>query len=260
MSNQKFKYLYGPVFSWRLGRSLGIDPIATPVKTCNFNCKYCQLGPTEHLLCERQIFVETKALVAEFQKWPAMELDYLTFSGHGEPTLAANLGEMIRALRAVRQEKIAVITNSGLIYRSDVRADLALADFVLLKLDGFNDEMLTIVDRPHPEIHFEQIREGIKMFRTAFKGKLALQLMFIKENRNYAPEMAAMVRDLGADEIELNTPLRPSAAPPLTDEEMQTVKKSFLGLPVSTVYENKRATIDPLDEEDTQRRHGNFRS
>ncbi len=135
---QSFQYIFGPVYSWRLGNSLGIDPLSSPDKICNMDCIYCQLGKTAQLTHERKIYVPLEALMDEIRQIPLDLADYITFSGRGEPTLALNLGEMIRGVKAARPEKVAVITNSSLMHLQAVRDDLMAADFVLAKLDAGN--------------------------------------------------------------------------------------------------------------------------
>jgi len=255
MNKSKFKYIYGPVASWRLGMSLGIDPISQPQKICNFDCVYCQLGKTDVLTNERKIYVPAAEILKEICALPPTKLDYLTFSGRGEPTLAKNLGEMILALRPLKLAKIAVITNSLLLDQVDVRLDLALADFVLAKLDACNPETFAGVNRPQQAKHFSSMVDGLKEFRRIFKGRLALQLMFIDANKDRAQDMAAVAREINADEVELNTPLRPSGVVPLTEAQLEDIKKAFSGLPAKTVYEAERKSFKPLDEQDTVRRH-----
>src|SRR3989338_1906861 len=132
---QTYQHIYGPVYSWRLGMSLGIDPISIDKKICNFDCVYCQLGRTKEFTEERKIFIPTNDILREVQILPYIPIDHLTLSGRGEPTLAKNLGAMILGLRETSDEKIAVITNSSLLHRDDVQADLLLADYVIAKLD-----------------------------------------------------------------------------------------------------------------------------
>ncbi len=255
----KFKYIYGPVYSWRLGMSLGIDPLSDKSKICNMDCIYCQLGKTVHWSNKRQEFVATQEIIDEIKALPKMELDYITFSGRGEPTLAANLGEMITAIRKIRSEKIAVITNSILLDDPDVRKDLNLADFVLAKLDACDDETLKSVDRVMQDISFEKIVGGIKKFRKDFNGKLALQIMFVEANKDHALRLAAIAKSLGADEVEINTPLRPSGVLPLSACELLEIKKYFSGQNVKTVYEMEKKNVVPLNERETIKRHGNYK-
>ena len=254
-----FRYIFGPVYSWRLGVSLGIDPVSDKSKLCNFDCVYCQLGDTPVLTVERKVYVPTAEVVEEIKDLPDVQIDHLTFSGRGEPTLAANLGEMIRALRKIRREKIAVITNSSLMDHEDVRQDLALADYILAKLDVCDQYSLGQINRAVHKVDFRNIVAGIQIFRKRFKGKLALQLMFIEDNKPFARQLAELARSINADEVQINTPLRPSAVRPLTREELDEIKICFSGLPAVTVYEKERKSYIPLNEAATKKRHGNYR-
>jgi len=239
---------------------LGIDPISRPEKVCNLDCVYCQLGKTDLLTSERKVYVPTAEIVAEVCSLRNIKLDYLTFSGRGEPTLAANLGEMVTALRqSGRKENIAVITNSVLMGRADVRRELALADFVLAKLDACDNTTFGCVNRPVQQANFDNIIKGLTDFRREFSGKLSLQIMFIAANQDTAIKMARLVKGIAADAIEINTPLRPSGVKPLDERQLNEIKKIFAGLPAKTVYEAERKSIQPLDENDTVKRHGDYR-
>lgn len=247
--------IYGPVSSWRLGRSLGIDVLNTPRKVCSFNCVYCQLGETTRFVLEREEFVGLEQLAREIRSVGQVEADYATFSGMGEPTLAGNLGEAIQLVRSILDLPIAVLTNSSLMFREDVRQELTHADTVVAKLDVPGEELLAIVNRPAPELRFAQIAAGIRRFRDEYRGKLALQLMFIEANKNYASEMAALVRQISPEEVQVNTPLRPCAVRPLTPESIAKVKGEFAGFPdVMTVYEAGKCEAWPFDLAETLRR------
>ena len=259
MTQKQFKYIYGPVHSWRLGMSLGIDPLSQKGKVCNFDCLYCQLGRTARFSAQRQAFVPTQAVLEEIQSLPPLPIDYYTFSGRGEPTLAQNLGEMIQAVRAQTKGRIAVITNAALINQREVREDLSSADFVLAKLDAWDQSSFTDVDIPAEGIRLRDIVEGIKSFKRLFTGRLALQIMFIEQNKAHAREIAQIAREINPDEIQINTPLRPSAARPLGKEDLTLIKACFEGLPAVSVYEAERKMVEPWDARQTLRRHGNSR-
>lgn len=259
MAFQKFKYIYGPVSSWRLGVSLGIDPLSTKGKTCNFDCIYCQLGKTAHFENERKIFVPVSRLLEEIGTVPSdLKIDYLTFSGRGEPTLAKNLGDMIRSLRKIRTEKIAVITNSSLMYDQDVRGDLLGADFVLAKLDAYSQETFKTIGRVIEGVNFNVIIDGIKDFKSLFKGRLALQIMMIEENKKYVSAIARIAKYINPDEIELNTPLRPSPVKPLSKDELDGLKSYFKDFRVVTAYDDEKKEVEPFDKKETAKRHGNY--
>ncbi len=259
MVQKQFKYIYGPVYSWRLGMSLGIDPVTAKGKICNFDCVYCQLGRTAEFHSAREVFVPTREIMREIESLPAIPIDHYTFSGRGEPTLAKNLGQMIRALRAAQRGKIAVITNAALIDQRGVREDLASADFVLAKLDAWDENSLKEIDIPARGIQFSRIVSGLKAFKRQFGGKLALQIMFMEHNKSHAQDIAQIAREINPDEIQINTPLRLSAVKPLGMEELSQIKKCFQGLPVVSVDEAQKKEVSPFDDHDTIRRHGNFR-
>lgn len=257
---KKFKYIYGPVSSWRLGSSLGVDPLSQADKICTFDCSYCQIGETRLFNPGRKIFVSTNAIVKEVALLPKnAKIDYITFSGKGEPTLAKNLGNIIKQIRKIRKEKIAVITNASLINKSDVQEDLLLADFVILKLDANAEDLFMDINKPDPGIRFGDIVKGIKRFSEAYRRRLALQIMFIGKNKAYAREIVKMAQKLGIKEVQLNTPLRGCAEKPLSKSEMSDIKKYFKGIKISSVYDAKRKEVKPLDKEDTEKRHGRDR-
>lgn len=259
MAEGKFKYIYGPVYSWRMGMSLGIDPISTEKKVCNFDCIYCQLGRTGRVLNGRKEFVSVDDIIEEIKSLPPVHIDYYTFSGRGEPTLAKNLGVMIKAVREATKGKIAVITNAALMDDGQVQDDLMLADFVLAKLDACDEHSLRAIDVPSQGIQFQRIVDGMKSFRQRFKGKFALQIMFVGKNKKYAQGISKIARDINPDEVQINTPLRPGGATPLSEEDLTDIKKYFKGLSATTVYEAKRKNVQPFDEKETVRRHGNFK-
>jgi wyosine [tRNA(Phe)-imidazoG37] synthetase (radical SAM superfamily) len=250
-----FQYVFGPVLSWRLGRSLGVDPLSSKDKICNMDCIYCQLGKTARLNNERKIYVPTKDMMEEISRVPLDLADHITFSGRGEPTLAKNLGEMIRAVKAVRPEKVAVLTNSSLMDLKEVRDDLMAADFVLAKLDAGDQAFFETIDRGQT-LDLEKIIQGIADFRRSFKGKLALQIMLVDQNIENIQAIAQVARRLGADEVQLDTPLRSSAALPLERQRVQGLKKFFEGMPVICVYDEPLGEYTPIDEAATIKRHG----
>lgn len=256
---QTFQHIYGPLYSWRLGVSLGIDPISTKEKICNFDCVYCQLGKTHHFENERREFVSLRTLMQEIHALPDRRVDHFTFSGRGEPTLAKNLGNMIQELKKEKKGKIAVITNSALLDRADVQEDLSRADYVIAKLDACSQETLARIDKAVPEISFDKIVSGIKSFKGKFKGKLAVQVMFIEENKFYAQHIADVVKDIAPDEVQLDTPLRACGVKPLIQEDLEEFKEYFKGVPISCIYDVARKDIEAISEEQTARRHGRNR-
>lgn len=246
--------IYGPVPSWRLGRSLGVDPISSKGKTCSFDCIYCQLGRTKHPITERRNFIRVEQLIEELQRAEGLPLDYVTFAGVAEPTLAANLASLVRAVRERSPYPIAILTNSSLLAREDVRQDLALFDLVATKVDAPNEALFQEINRPFVPYSLEEIIEGIRLFREGFRGRLALQMMFVEANKDHASEMAQLARELKPDEVQLNTPLRLSPVRPLDPEEMEVIEEAFQGLNLLNVYKAQRPKVVALDESETRRR------
>ena len=256
MKNQKFKYIFGPVPSWRLGSSLGIDPISGRRKTCSFDCVYCQVGKTLKLTSRREVFVKKSDILKEIKSLPKAKIDYITFSGMGEPTLAKNLGELIKAVKRVRKEKVAVLTNSSVLNRKDVRADLMNADFVIAKLDASNQKIFEKMDKPVKNLKLKAIIAAIKSFKKVFKGKLALQIMFTTENKKYAKQIAKVAKDINPDETQLNTPLRPCGAKPVSKKELSDIAKYFEGQNIVSVYKAERKKVKSFSDEGTLIRRG----
>jgi wyosine [tRNA(Phe)-imidazoG37] synthetase (radical SAM superfamily) len=247
--------IYGPVPSWRLGRSLGIDLLPPKDKTCSFDCIYCQLGKTTHPLSERSQFVSLDKLAGELETVKGIAADYATFSGTGEPTLASNLGEAIGMVKSVLELPVAVLTNSSLMTREDVRRELALADAVVAKVDAPDEKLFRQINRPSPGCALREIIQAILLFRQEYRGKLALQMMFVEANKDYAPEMAKIAAQLSPDEVQINTPLRPCPVQPLAPEDISAIRDAFSGLRrVVTIYESPRPEVIPLNQEETLRR------
>ncbi|MDR0676356.1 MAG: radical SAM protein, partial [Elusimicrobiota bacterium] len=231
------KHLYGPVFSWRLGVSLGIDLLSNLKKICNFDCNYCQIGKTDRFIepNEREIFVETAKIIDEIKALNKdIKMDVLTIAGRGEPTLALNLKEVIEEVKKIRKEKIAVITNSLGLYLEDVRDSLLKVDIVMAKFDAFNDDLLSKINKP---IHkkgsieknnFEKIYTGLLKFRQEYNGFLELQIMFVDENKDKYKEAFEYLEKIRPDRININTPLRPSKVMPLQKQKIDSIKNDFL--------------------------------
>jgi len=247
------KYVYGPVPSWRLGRSLGVDLISGE-KACTFDCIYCQLGKTIRHIIKRQLFVPTSEIVKELESIPQLQLDYITLSGTGEPTLAADLGETISEIKKRFKNRVAVLTNSSLMHDPQVRKELSLADLVVAKLDAPTEALFKLINQPTNGVTLHMVVEGIKRFNEEYPGKLALQMMFVPQNKEQAAAMAQLAKEINPVEVEVNTPLRPCPIQPLSPEELSKIKELFKPLKVYSVYDVERPETRPMDEVETRRR------
>ncbi|MBT3235208.1 MAG: radical SAM protein [Bdellovibrionales bacterium] len=206
------KRVYGPVNSWRLGQSLGIDPIFTK-STCSYNCIYCQLGSIQDITNNYKIYVPTDEIIKDLQEFLPLKqpLDIITYSGSGEPTLAANLGEVIREVRGVVPDiPQCILTNATMLHNSSVVEDLNQLDRVIVKLDAWDEEMFQRVNRPIAGVTLMDLVDGICHFRQQFKGTLEVQTMIFSTNIKQDLEaFAQLLIRISPDLVQLNTPKRP---------------------------------------------------
>ena len=230
------KYVFGPVPSRRLGQSLGIDTI--PLKTCNWNCVYCQLGRTVPLTNERREYYPRDEILAEVEQALAAhkpgEIDWATFVGSGEPTLHIDLGRLIRKVKRFTTLPVAVITNGALLYLPEAREELAAADAVLPTLDAGNGKLYRKINRPHPDITFERLVDGLIAFRKEYLGKLWVEVMLVRDlndTEEALREIAAVLERVRPDAVHINLPTRPPAETWVqpTDEEGLMRAISILG-------------------------------
>lgn len=208
MTNAPTSTVYGPVKSWRVGRSLGVD-LLFRTSICSFRCIYCQLGKIEVPTRERQVYVPTEKVLADLEASDWQEADIITLSGSGEPTLALNIREVIRGIKARTGKPVMVLTNATTLEDPQVRQDLQEADKVFCKLDAADERTLQLIDRPVPGVTLEGIVRGIKALRAEYPGYMAVQSMFMPQNNKEIEAFAAILTDIAPDEVQLNTPLRP---------------------------------------------------
>ncbi len=228
--------VFGPVPTRRLGQSLGIDPV--PLKTCNWNCVYCQLGRSRPVTNVRKAYFDPADILSQvriaLETHPAGQIDWLTFVGSGETCLHADLGEMIRGVKAMTDLPVAVITNGALLYLPEVRAALLPADAVLPSLDAGNAKHYRRINRAHPEFSFERLVDGLVQFRQEYRGRLWVEVMLVKglnDTEEALKEMAAVLAKINPDEVHVLTPTRPPVEtwvePP--DEEGLLRARAILG-------------------------------
>ncbi|NVM52667.1 MAG: radical SAM protein [Candidatus Helarchaeota archaeon] len=210
------KFVYGPVPSRRLGRSLGVDTI--PPKTCNFSCVYCQLGRTTTFINERKDFFPREDILQEIQERIILigieNIDYVTFVGDGEPTLCRSLGWLLKQVKAEFSIPVAVITNGAHLYSEDVREELCIPDVILPSLDAGFSETFKKVNRPHPSIQFKTMIDGMIKFRSIFSGQIWMEYMAVKGLNDTFDELQQIhkhLKKISPDRVYVNVPIRPPA-------------------------------------------------
>jgi wyosine [tRNA(Phe)-imidazoG37] synthetase (radical SAM superfamily) len=224
---------FGPVPSRRLGMSLGINNI--PPKFCSYSCIYCQIGNTDTITTKRSRFYDTESIVNEVKRriekttLSGSKIDFLTFVPDGEPTLDYLLGDEIRLLKNTGL-KIAVITNSSLLWDPEVRKDLVQADWVSIKVDAVDPGIWRRINRPSPNINLEKIINGIKDFILEFDGFLATETMLVSgvnDTNKALEETSNFLKSLEPDTVYISIPTRPPAVGWVKSPTEETVNQAY---------------------------------
>ena len=236
------KYLFGPVPSRRLGISLGVDLV--PHKVCSLNCIYCEVGRTTNLTIERKEYIPVNEVIDELKDYldQKPELDFITFSGQGEPTLNSGLGRIINFIKDNYPEyKVAVITNGTLFWDKEVRDEVSRTDVLLPSLDSVSELSFLKINRPNRNLNIDKIIEGLIQLRKEFKGKIYLEI-FLVPNLNNTKEELILLKETAAkinpDLIQLNTLDRPGTeyfVKAISKEELMKINEFFKPLPVEII-------------------------
>ncbi len=182
MTASNVQFCYGPVPSRRLGKSLGINNI--PAKVCSYSCIYCQVGKTTRMEKDRRSYYEPDIIFRDVQtkvqkaREAAEQVDYLTFVPDGEPTLDVNLGKEITLLKKL-EIPVGIIANGSLLWREDVREEIALADWVSVKIDAVRETIWRQINRPHKAMGLSRVLDGIRTFSQRYAGKLVTETMLV---------------------------------------------------------------------------------
>jgi len=208
--------IFGPVPSRRLGRSIGVNNI--PYKVCTYSCAYCQVGKANKMQVERQEFYAPGLIAAQLeQKLTGSNAadfpDYITIVPDGEPTLDIHLGELIQKLKAFGIP-VAVITNSSLLHRKDVRDELMLADYISVKVDTVKQASWKKINKPHKDITLSLILAGINEFSRQFKGTLVTESMLLQNINDSYDELestAQFLKEISPGIAYIAIPTRPPA-------------------------------------------------
>ena len=233
-SSVERKYIFGPVPSRRLGRSLGVDLI--PYKTCTFDCIYCDVGRTTRKTTSRQSYVPPEEIQGELEfSLSVLEKkpDYITLSGSGEPTLNTNIGEIVQRIKEITSIPIAILTNSSLFSLDEVRSDLSEADLVLPSLDAITPALFEYINRPAPSLKIEEIISGLIQFRSQYRGQIWLEVLFcrgVNDGNEEVEKFKGVIEKIQPDRVQLNTPVRPPAedfAFPLTLGQLEEIRKTL---------------------------------
>ena len=241
--NSKHKYIFGPVPSRRLGRSLGIDLV--PFKTCTYDCIYCQLGRTTNKTIQKKEWVPVDSVIEQLKDKLGSKPDYITLSGSGEPTLFSKLEELVSKIKQLTDIPVAVLTNGSLLWLPEVRKALKPADLVIPSLDAGSNQIFQYVNRPHPDTSFSKMLEGLVKFRDEYDGKYWLEVFLLAGVTT--PEMEinrlkTCIKSICPDKVQVNTVTRPPAedfAEPVPEERLEGI--------AAQLYENAEVIADYQD-------------
>ena len=224
---------FGPIPSRRLVRSLGVNHI--PPKVCSYSCVYCQVGLTNSMSVEKKEFYPPDKIVNEvFERVNQLKnsdekIDYISFVPDGEPTLDINLGRIIQRLKPLGI-KIAVITNSSLLWDKKVRDDLINANWVSVKIDTTDEKIWRKINRPNRKLDLQKILDGIKTLSAFFKGTLVTETMLvngINDDENSLVGTAEFISSLNPDKAYLLVPTRPPAEKFVEPPSEENLNKAY---------------------------------
>ena len=219
-------HVFGPVPSRRFGRSLGVDLV--PFKVCSLDCVYCQLGRTTNLTLERKSWVSFDEVVRDLAGGIARKPDVITLSGSGEPTLHDRIGDVIDAIRTMTDIPVAVLTNGTTLWQPEVRRQLRYASYVVPSLDAGSAALFRAVNRPHRDLDFDRIVDGLVAFRAEYTGKYWLEVMLLPGlTATYAEvqAIAALAGRIEPDLVQINTAVRPAPEPDIVAAEARLLQR-----------------------------------
>ncbi len=214
-AERDYEFVYGPVPSRRLGRSLGVDLV--PYKVCSFNCIFCQVGLTTNLTTERAEYNPPEQIVAELARWLVEDGDaqYITMAGSGEPSLNSGMGRIVGFLKERTEIPLCLLTNGSLLWREDVREEAKDFDLLNPSLDAGTEEVFQRITRPAKGLTIERIIEGLVAAREECRGEMWLEVMLVRGINDHEEELAAMAEAIGLIKparVQINTVVRPSAS------------------------------------------------
>lgn len=214
MRKTLYTYLYGPVPSHRLGRSLGVDLV--PYKICSYDCVYCQLGSISSTTVTRKEYSDNSRILDELRQKLTNEPlpDYISLAGSGEPTLHSSIGELIHSIKKMTTVPVAVLTNGSLLWMPEVQDALLTADLVLPSLDADNPATFQLVNRPNNGIDFNRMVQGLVDFTHRFTGEVWLEVFLlagINDDKPAVRRIKALAERIKPSRVQLNTVSRPPA-------------------------------------------------
>lgn len=242
--NADHRFLFGPVPSRRLGRSLGVDII--PHKVCTLNCIYCEVGKTTSCITERQRFYNPDDIIAELREhYEELKdgLDVITVTGAGEPTLSTDIGYIIDGIKKFADIPVAVLTNSTLFTDPQVQNELMNADIVVPSIDAATKEAYKRVCAPNTSLDIEAINRSLVEFSQKYNGRLLIEILLcegMNDSRDEIEKIADIIEKCRYEIVQLNTVHRPPAF-----VRAKSVSAEFL-LDTAIYLKSRGIKVDPI--------------
>ncbi len=252
-----YKYLFGPVPSRRLGISLGVDLV--PFKTCSLDCIYCEVGKTTILTDERKEYISSEEIIQELDAFLSEKpnLDFITFSGAGEPTLNSGIGKIISHLKInYPQYKIALITNGTLFNQEEVRREILQSDLILPSLDAASQRVFEKINRPLKTILIDDVINGLIKLREEFKNEIWLEIFIIKNLNDTEEELRNLktaLEKIKPNLVQLNSLDRPGTeewVESVPEERMKEIAEFFKPMNAEIIAKYKRKNIAQKEDQD----------
>jgi len=207
--------IFGPINSRRFGTSLGID-LSPSTKQCTFDCLYCELAPAHTVDIQSEV-VKVDAIIQELKKHLNTNIDVLTLTANGEPTLYPHLSELIDEIDKIKKNtQTLILTNSATLVDEKIFNTLLKLNQIKLSLDAISGDIFKKIDRPHASIKIENVVQSVQKFSKLYKGKLFIEILFV-HGLNDTPEEVQKLNEvlltLDCTRVDLGTIDRPPAYP-----------------------------------------------
>ncbi|BBG66372.1 putative Fe-S oxidoreductase [Hydrogenimonas sp.] len=258
MTPSRYRTIFGPIPSRRFGISLGID-LSPGEKQCNYDCLYCELAaskPVEIIKNPPSVDEVINELKQALEEHP--DIDVITITANGEPTLYPYLNELIERINEIKNGyKTLILTNASTIDDPKIQKALSKLDIVKLSLDCATAECFRKLDRPISSVDLKRVIEGIRSFRERFKGSMVIEILMVPKINTTEVEIEALNKtllSLKPDRIDLGTVDRPPAYPiePLGFKELHEIAEKFdpkLPVHIASRHKTKEAKSAFSDEE-----------
>jgi wyosine [tRNA(Phe)-imidazoG37] synthetase (radical SAM superfamily) len=195
--------------------SLGVD-LSPSSKQCNFDCLYCELAPNATLSSQTQS-ISVDDIISELEKHLGEDIDVITLTANGEPTLYPQLDELIEKINKIKNKtQTLILTNSATLVDENVFNSLLKLDQVKLSLDAITQDVFKKIDRPHRDIDIKQVVEKVIAFSKVYSGKLFIEILFVHELNDTKEEVQKLndvLKGIECKRVDLGTIDRPPAYP-----------------------------------------------